>query len=393
MLHSQMMEIIPSILTDTDLAGNAAADYTQDSFTVDKTKPEVEFFDIEDKSANNGVVAPGVKYSDVNYLESGVEIKIEGAEHESKELTGSRSSIANGESIKMNDFEYTQDNDDVYTMTAVISDKAGNKTEKIMFSVNRFGSNYSFSDTTKEFLDEVYSNSAKDLVITETNVDSLVFNGISYSLDNKTTELKQGTDYTVKETGGEGSWKQYTYTIKKENFEKEGRYSVTIDSEDKATNTMNNKVKERNINFVIDKTPPTVVITGIEESSYRADSRDMSVNVSDNTAVKRLDIMVDGKSVATYSQEDVKEAGGKIVYTLNSSNSKQKVKAVAVDMADNEATSDNHNILITTNLFIQYINNKPLFIGSIIALVLIAGGAIYFFVFRRKKSEDAADAN
>lgn len=378
----------------TDLAGNAAADYTQDSFTVDKTKPEVEFFDIEDKSANNGVVAPGVKYSDVNYLESGVEIKIEGAEHESKELTGSRSSIANGESIKMNDFEYTQDNDDVYTMTAVISDKAGNKTEKkIMFSVNRFGSNYSFSDTTKEFLDEVYSNSAKDLVITETNVDSLVFNGISYSLDNKTTELKQGTDYTVKETGGEGSWKQYTYTIKKENFEKEGRYSVTIDSEDKATNTMNNKVKESNINFVIDKTPPTVVITGIEESSYRADSRDMSVNMSDNTAVKRLDIMVDGKSVATYSQEDVKEAGGKIVYTLNSSNSKQKVKAVAVDMADNEATSDNHNILITTNLFIQYINNKPLFIGSIIALVLIAGGAIYFFVFRRKKSEDAADAN
>lgn len=378
----------------TDLAGNVAADYTQDSFTVDKTKPEVEFFDIEDKSANNGVVAPGVKYSDVNYLESGVEIKIEGAEHESKELTGSRSSIANGESIKMNDFEYTQDNDDVYTMTAVISDKAGNKTEKkIMFSVNRFGSNYSFSDTTKEFLDEVYSNSAKDLVITETNVDSLVFNGISYSLDNKTTELKQGTDYTVKETGGEGSWKQYTYTIKKENFEKEGRYSVTIDSEDKATNTMNNKVKESNINFVIDKTPPTVVITGIEESSYRADSRDMSVNVSDNTAVKRLDIMVDGKSVATYSQEDVKEAGGKIVYTLNSSNSKQKVKAVAVDMADNEATSDNHNILITTNLFIQYINNKPLFIGSIIALVLIAGGAIYFFVFRRKKSEDAADAN
>ena len=59
-----------------------------------------------------------MKYSDVNYLESGVEIKIEGAEHESKELTGSRSSIANGESIKMNDFEYTQDNDDVYTMTA-----------------------------------------------------------------------------------------------------------------------------------------------------------------------------------------------------------------------------------------------------------------------------------
>ena len=75
------------------------------------------------------------------------------------------------------------------------------------------------------------------------NVDSLVFNGISYGLDGMKKELKAGSDYTVKQSGGEGSWKEYTYTIKKENFEKEGRYSVTIDSEDKATNKMNNKVK------------------------------------------------------------------------------------------------------------------------------------------------------
>ena len=39
------------------------------------------------------------------------------------------------------------------TMTAVISDKAGNKTEKkIMFSVNRFGSNYSSQIQQKESL-------------------------------------------------------------------------------------------------------------------------------------------------------------------------------------------------------------------------------------------------
>ncbi len=87
----------------------------------------------------------------------------------------------------------------------------------------------------------LYSNSAKDLVITETNVDSLVFNGISYSLDNKTTELKQGTDYTVKETEAKVPGNSILTQFKKENFEKEGRYSVTIDSEDKATNTMNNK--------------------------------------------------------------------------------------------------------------------------------------------------------
>ena len=55
--------------------------------------------------------------------------------------------------------------------------------------------------------------------VEETSTNKIVL--YSSAQTGKTTELKQGTDYTVKETGGEGSWKQYTYTIKKENFEKE----------------------------------------------------------------------------------------------------------------------------------------------------------------------------
>ena len=115
-----------------------------------------------------------------------------------------------------------------------------------------------------------------------------------------------GSDYTVKQSGGEGSWKNI-HTRSKRKLEKEGRYSVTIDSEDKATNKMNNKVKECNIDFVIDKTPPTVVITGIEESSYRADEREMTINLSDNTAVKCVDVIIDGKSVATYAQKEIEK--------------------------------------------------------------------------------------
>ena len=79
---------------------------------------------------------------------------------------------------------------------------------------------------------------------------------------------------------------------------------------------MNNKVKECNIDFVIDKTPPTVVITGIEESSYRADEREMTINLSDNTAVKCVDVIIDGKSVATYAQKEIEKAGGKISYMI-----------------------------------------------------------------------------
>lgn len=219
------------------------------------------------------------------------------------------------------------------------------------------------------------------------NVDSLVFNGISYGLDGTKKELKAGSDYTVKQSGGEGSWKEYTYTIKKKNFEKEGRYSVTIDSEDKATNKMNNKVKECNIDFVIDKTPPTVVITGIEESSYRADEREMTINLSDNTAVKCVDVIIDGKSVATYAQKEIEKAGGKISYMIEGASEPQKIEAAALDMAGNETTSEMHKVLVTSSVWIQYINNTPLLIGSILGIVLVAGGLIWFFVIRKKKEE------
>ena len=378
----------------TDLAGNVAADYTQDSFTIDKTAPEIEFFDIEDKSANKGVVAPGVRYSDVNYTESGVNITIEGAkdEHGETALTGDRSSIPNGESIKMADFAHTEETDDVYTMRAVIRDKAGNETEEtILFSVNRFGSTYEFSPETKAFLDQFYTNDPKDIVVTERNVDTLVFNGISYGRDGKQTELKEGEDYTVKASGSEVSWKQYIYNISKDNFQEEGRYNVTIDSQDRAENMMNNKVKGLDIEFVVDKTAPTVVVTGIEAGAYREDSRDMTINVADNTAVEKVEVLINGDVKEEYSQKEIEQKNGELTYTIGNDNDSQDVLVVATDLAGNEGSSDEQSVLVTANLFVQFINNTPLLIGTIVALVAIAGGLVWFFlVFKKRKEEQDA---
>lgn len=380
----------------TDLAGNAAAEYTEDSFTVDKTAPEIEFFDIEDKSANKGTVAPGVRYSDVNYTEAGVDITIEGAkdEHSVTALDGERSGIPNGESIKMADFAHTEDNDDVYTMRAVIRDKAGNETEEsIIFSVNRFGSTYEFSPETKAFLEKFYTNDPQNIVVTERNVDTLVFNGISYGRDGQQTELTEGEDYTVKASGSEVSWKEYVYDISSDNFQEEGRYNVTIDSEDRAENMMNNKVKGLDIEFVVDKTAPTVVVTGIEEDSYRADTRDMTINVADNTAVATVEVLIDGAVVEEYTQEQIEKVNGALTYTIGNSNNSQDIRVVAVDLAGNEGASDDREVLITSNLFIQYINNTPLFVGSIIGVIVIAGGLIWFFlIFKRRKKDEGQNA-
>lgn len=384
----------------TDLAGNAAADYEQDSFTVDQTAPELEFFDIEDKSANNDVVAPGVRYSDNNYTESGVELTLKGANNGTMDIDGEHTSIPNGESIKMADFERTKKNDDLYTMTAVITDRAGNETEdSVIFSVNRFGSVYIISDATKEWLkteegEYTYINEEQEIQVTEINVDSIVASDISYGRDGQIEKLEEGKDYEVKGSGSEVSWKQYDYTINKENFETEGNYTVTIDSEDRATNVGNSKAKGCDIEFTVDKTAPTLVITGIEDGgAYRADTRNVTIDVADNYVMDNVVVSSDitGNS-QEYGLEEIRQADGKLVYTMQSANDEQSLKAVATDAAGNTAETEKIGVLVTANLLVQYINNTPLFVGSIIGVVVIAGGLLWFFlIFKRKKNEEQAN--
>ena len=50
-----------------------------------------------------------------------------------------------------------------------------------------------------------------------------------------------------------------------------------------------------------------------------------------------------------------------------------QVKIVCTDAAGNEQTEEITNFYVTTNLFVRYYNNKPLFFGSIAAVVVIAG--------------------
>ena len=388
------------VVNYTDLAGNPAVAYNVNEFVVDLTKPEIEIFDIVDKSANNGEVAPGVRYSDTNYDVNGVSITYSGPKHEEKAVDGARSSIPNGESIKMADFEHTQETDDVYTMVAKVTDLAGNYDEKqVTFSVNRFGSNFIFSDETAEFLDDYYNNEEENLVVTEINVDTLEHRGITCGHDGDMTEFEEGEDYTVKESGSEVSWKSYKYTINKENFEKEGLYNITIDSVDRATNEVNNKIKEADIEFVIDKTAPTVVITGIEDDGqYRTNERDITIATADNVAMDRVEFYVDDseKPVESYNAQTILRQKGELPYTLTSSSDWQEIKAVAIDKAGNVTDtsriegSDSEkwiSVLVTSNVFVQFYRNTPVLIGTIVVLILLFAFLFLVLAKRRKKDE------
>ena len=378
-----------------DLAGNEAEPQDVSEFVVDTTAPTLEITGVEDRMAYNGEVAPAITYHDINYDSSSANVVIRGYMHpEGENLNGIRSEDAFGGSFVCSNIEPIKANDDVYTATGVVRDLAGNETEaSIVFSVNRYGSTYILGEDTQALLDQYYTNEPQALHVTEINVSGLTENRVTTSLNGEVTTLEQGTDYSVQESVP--GWHQFDYTINADNFTVDGAYDVTLYSVDEAGNASSNRsIKEDDaqtsdlpINFVVDMTAPVNVITGVENGAQYIDSqRTVTVNYSDNIAIRDLRLYIGDELVAEYDAEQLQSAGGTLSYEAQASNKWQQLRVVSTDMAGNTADEVSVRYLLTDNLLVQYYNNKPLFFGSLaVAAVVIC--LIIVFVKRRKDEE------
>ena len=386
------------ILDFVDLAGNKAETYTQGEFTIDLTKPKITFGGVGDKSANRGDVAPTVTFSDVNFQKDSVSVTLAGLKHAKKNVTGSFTASANGGTVTLSDFKHVQSEDDIYTLTATTTDAAGNvTTESITFSVNRFGSNYYFSKDSEKFLNSRYHKKGQDITIYEVNVDELKEHGITVNHNGTATKLTKDM-YTVEDVTGNGEWKTYKYVIKAECFKDEGMYEITVDSTDAAGNRQDNKLKNSPIGFVIDQTPPSVVITGVEDDAvYDQTSRKITFKVSDDQAVGELTIYVDGKEVAKYSAKQLIKMDGKVEYELKEAGKWQTVTAKVTDAAGNEGKEDSVRVLVTTNSLLRMFNNIAFRAGAGILGAALLGGLFVFFKKKKKKAplsdETSGDGN
>ena len=374
-----------------DLAGNEAEPQDVDEFVVDTTEPELTFsingqaFDeaTYEPQAYNGEVVPSITYHDINYDAEGTQMSIVGAKNvDSQILSGAPAEDAMGGVYTCENIEQTPENDDVYTCTGRVMDMAGNEsTVDFVFSVNRYGSNYLLGDATQKLVDNYYTNQAPTLDVTEINVNTLKFNEITYALNGNIQTLQPDTDYSVAESGTETSWKKYDYKIFDSNFTQEGVYDITISSEDEAGNLNSNhteRVKEysKNISFVLDQTAPSITISGVEEDGrYDTDTRSISVNYSENFAMDSLTI-TNGDKTETYTADQLEATDGMIEFEVPASNSKQSVTVTAADKAGNTISTESPRFLLTSNMLIQFVNNTPLLVGSIVLLLLVLAAVI-----------------
>lgn len=391
----------------TDLAGNTAQEYIPDHFTVDLTAPQVNIFDIVDQSANRDRVAPGVEYTDINYDPEGVEITLTGANSGDANVESSISAIENGQRIQYSDFARTEEMDDLYTLTAKITDLAGNLTEKaVRFSVNRYGSVFVLDEASHEWLHQGgaayrYANQETEIGVMEINVDEIDAYSIAVDRDGELKNLEEGSEFEVEKTRNEAAWRVNYYHIKAENFAEEGNYDVTITSRDKAANQVNNQTVKKSdgalpIEFTIDKTAPTVVVSGIENGGrYMADSRNMMLDVKDNLALDTVSITVGDGEPEIIRAEELREADGIISRPISSSDRYQTVRITAADAAGNvlgqEAPGDEGvdiilSVLVTSNIMIQFFMNKPLFYGTIIGLLALL--VLILILIKRKRRQD-----
>ena len=228
---------------------------------------------------------------------------------------------------------------------------------------------------TLKDIEGTYIQNEIDVKLKEVNVDSLEHDKIKVVVDTNGTPrtLEEGIDYQVQESGGNGQWYQYDYTIDKSLFAGDGRYIVTLYSEDIAGNVNENidESKEAEISFGVDKTAPVVIPIDVESNAqYPVDTKAANVTVNDNLVLDSVEIYIGDKKC------DYTVDGENYQFNIPNNTKKQDVTIMAVDAAGNKTNYVLNGILVTTNTFIRWYNNKPLFVGSIAGAAVVTGGGV-----------------
>lgn len=403
-----------------DMAGNQSNNVSQQEFYVDTKPPKISVNGITYKSANNynGNIGFVLSATDENVNISSFKIKfnrvdINGAGESfvgiGKKETNSKGVFYCVDNVK---------NDGIYMLTCEISDMAGNVTtivnidgennkkyneQEIIFSVNRMGSTFMLDGNTKKMVSNKYVKQVEnDIVITEFNPDTV--NKYSVVLIKNSDEIKalsDGTNYSRSVEEDKEHWKIYKYKINKENFSDEGAYSLAVTTYDTAKNTSYSETKNPDyssepvakVDFVVDRTIPHVVVTNIEDGGhYNVDTKSVDIVANDDNLLQSLKITLNGEVVKEYNEKQLDEIQGRFSLNISSSKSLQNLKIEAVDAAhnsteDSESTSINFkNFLITTNIWIQFINNPILVIASILITLLLI--TIVFLTLRKKRKNN-----
>ena len=396
----------------TDLADNASqgVNYGDSAaptaFTVDTTFEDmVTIADVEDGKAYSyqDAVIPNISVEDTNF--DTYEVTLVGMQRANtvdltEEVKQFVEKSENGVSGLFDVFRKTAEYDGIYTLYVKGVDLAGNiDEEQIRFTVNRFGSVYEYSDSLMNLIENggTYNQSIdEDLTFSIYNASPIDPDKVSVVItrDGRPVDAV----FTVSETTADGEgWYSYLVTVDKSNFAEDGVYTMSVTTTDDADNTVENTGdnSDGDIAFYVDSTAPQLTsVVGLEESIVNATELEVSYTVYDTIGLASVQVKVDGEIVDTATEfDDVSNYSGK--FTIYEKSSAQHVSFILTDKAGNVTESDaegfavpytlEKDVTVSTNLFVRWFANKPLFYGGIGGGVAVLGGLGALAALKKKK--------
>lgn len=396
--------------TVTDMAGNVSQEFTVDEFVIDQTAPELSIEGVEDLVAYPGEVLPRIVFSDQNY--EGNTIQLLRTVLDQKNVDVSELIVPNGGvtagadgsgtgSISYEDLEHVQENDGIYTLTASVTDLAGNSTEdEVTYSVNRFGSVYVYSDALTNMIGAYKQKADEGLYISAYNVSPLIEDSTKLQISCDGASLSNQNSKAVVTGGaqaGNSGWYEYRFDISGSDLTGDGRYEITLSDKDEAGNTKTNA--ENPIWFYIDATKPSLdSVIGLENSIVNADSQTVSFMASDAIALSSIQVYIDDEQIqqATDFETTAYESEFQVGTGL-----RHKIRFVITDKAGNVLDTDedsfvpsytfNKVMTVSTNFFVRWFANTPLFLGSIAVGACGIGTVAFVFIRKRRRMTVSED--
>lgn len=393
-----------------DKALNDAVQAKAADFYIDKKIDKIEIVKVEDLTAYDGEVAPEIHYFDQNFESATYLLKRidynKPAEAVDNIIPNEGSGNGYSKIVSYDDFERITENDGIYTLSADITDRAGNKDHKeVLFSVNRFGSNFMIRDAkTKELVEEkIYTQSAPDIIITEINVNEVSDPEIKVNRGDSSRNLKKDTDFSIDASGSKEDWYAYDYKVFRNNFNEDGNYTVKVTSKDRFDKLVSNTTAYKSekedrtcpVSFVVDTTPPVVTISGIDTNEYYSEAeKEVVVNCDDaNITSEFLVVELDGEKFTNF---DKTETTGNIELNLSleaDGNDREREFKVSIkDKAGNENVASEGGLIDGFKLganWIQRLLHYHLPLVIIIGSVVLLGIGFLVFLAARKNKKKA----
>lgn len=389
-----------------DLAQNSLqGDKAVSEFVVDTTQPEITIAVNGEQDASSHAypdnAGVSVAINDTN-VDSSSQINVESISWNGNgtPYAENRGSSATSVTVDMPNPENKPESDGVYRITVNALDLAGNtQTKTVDWSVNRFGSTYVVSDSTKGVITKKYvkAKDMSDVAITEINPSGVNESSATAKIARGTNSqtLEKGQGFTFAEASDANGWPAFTYTISKDKYSSDAMYQTIVSSTDSAgrasDNTMADKSSDRknscDVYFAVDNTAPIVSFTGFDESIVAGREHKVNAYIEDNMKLDHAVIEVNGIEVESLDSSDLSDKNHEI--TLKESGDMQKLTVKAYDAAGNVCNVDSSQVFVNNDPLARLMHNTVLFVGLIVGGIAIIGGLVwYFFFYKRRKEEE-----